>query len=157
ITDLTLPYSRYPKFLDQGFNDDYLPFWLQSVGYNTYYVGKLFNSHTTENHNAPYVNGWNGSGFLLDPYTYQYWLPGSLRHRGIPIIYNRSYSINLIFLKYFGFLDDTVSAGSPFFLTIAPIAPHANSGPGGSMPIPAPRHLNLFNDLVVLRNENFNP
>ena len=32
----------YPKFVSQGFNDAYLPIWLQEAGYNTYYTGKLF-------------------------------------------------------------------------------------------------------------------
>ncbi|KAH8884096.1 Arylsulphatase [Thozetella sp. PMI_491] len=157
VTDLAPPYGGYPKFVDQGFNDDYLPLWLQSAGYNTYYIGKLFNSHTTDNYNAPYANGWTGSEFLLDPYTYQYWSPGFVRNRGTPVIYNGSYSTDLVFEKSFAFLDDAVSAGSPFFLTIAPIAPHANGGPEGTMPIPAPRHLGLFNNSVVPRNANFNP
>ena len=40
-------YSRslggYPRFIEEGFNDDYLPVWLQQAGYNTYYTGKLMN------------------------------------------------------------------------------------------------------------------
>jgi arylsulfatase A-like enzyme len=33
----------YPRFIEEGFNDDYLPVWLQSAGYNTYYTGKMMN------------------------------------------------------------------------------------------------------------------
>jgi arylsulfatase A-like enzyme len=51
----------YPKFLSQGFNENYLPVWLQSAGYSTYYTGKLFNAHTVDNYNAPHAAGWNGS------------------------------------------------------------------------------------------------
>ena len=57
----------YPKFVKEGLNEDWLPIHLQRVGYNTYYVGKLFNAHNVDNYNDPYVNGFNQSDFLLDP------------------------------------------------------------------------------------------
>ena len=31
----------YPRFVEEGFNDDYFPLWLQEAGYNTYYTGKV--------------------------------------------------------------------------------------------------------------------
>ncbi|KAK1705628.1 alkaline-phosphatase-like protein, partial [Colletotrichum acutatum] len=49
VTYVTPPHGGYPKFVSQGYNDKYLPVWLQDAGYNTYYTGKLFNSHSTEN------------------------------------------------------------------------------------------------------------
>jgi len=55
------PPGGYPKFISQGYNSNYLPLWLQSAGYNTYYTGKLFNAHHVENYHSPYVAGWNGS------------------------------------------------------------------------------------------------
>jgi arylsulfatase A-like enzyme len=51
----------YPKFLAQGFNDNYFPVWLQQAGYNTYYTGKLFNAHTIQNYNSPYPGGFTGT------------------------------------------------------------------------------------------------
>jgi hypothetical protein len=51
----------YPKFVAQGFNEDYFPVWLQREGYNTYYTGKLFNAHTIYNYNSPYPGGFTGS------------------------------------------------------------------------------------------------
>jgi arylsulfatase A-like enzyme len=45
----------------QGLNDNYLPVWLQAAGYDTYYVGKLFNAHTVDNYFDPYVNGFTAS------------------------------------------------------------------------------------------------
>lgn len=54
----------YEKFISQGFNDDWLPVWMQAAGYNTYYVGKLMNSFSPKNYNKPYVKGFNGSDFL---------------------------------------------------------------------------------------------
>lgn len=61
VTDVSPPYGGYPKFVSQGLNDNFLPVWLQANGYNTYYTGKLFNAHTVENYNSPYVKGFTGS------------------------------------------------------------------------------------------------
>lgn len=71
VTDVNPPYGGYPKFVSQGFNEDYLPLWLQHAGYNTYYTGKLFNAHSVANWDDPRPAGWTGSDFLLDPNTYQ--------------------------------------------------------------------------------------
>jgi len=73
VTDLFPPYGGYPKFVEVGLNEDWLPTQLQALGYNTYYTGKLFNHHTVDNYHSPYVKGFNGSDFLLDPYTYEYY------------------------------------------------------------------------------------
>ena len=54
----------YPKFIKQGFNDDWLPVWMQQSGYQTYYVGKLMNAFDPSNYNSSYANGFNGSDFL---------------------------------------------------------------------------------------------
>ncbi|KAL5316375.1 hypothetical protein ACEPPN_015420 [Leptodophora sp. 'Broadleaf-Isolate-01'] len=167
VTDLVPPYGGYPKFISQGLNDNYLPVWLQQAGYNTYYVGKLFNSHSTENYNQPFPAGFTGSEFLLDPYTYQYYNPGFQRNKDPPVVYPGNYSTDLVAQKAFGFLDDAVNSGSPFFLAIAPIAPHANvnvtfNANGTSTvltsgPMPAIKYQSLFPDAVVPRTKNFNP
>lgn len=61
VTDITPPYGGYPKFANPTLNDNYLPVWLQSQGYNTYYAGKLMNSHSVANYDNPYPHGWTGS------------------------------------------------------------------------------------------------
>jgi N-acetylglucosamine-6-sulfatase len=76
VTDIVPPYGEifmklvstpltvtggYPKFIQQGFNNNYLPVWLQQAGYNTYYTGKLMNAHSTQNWNNPLPGGWNGT------------------------------------------------------------------------------------------------
>jgi N-acetylglucosamine-6-sulfatase len=67
VTDVKPPYGGYPKFVQQGLNENWLPVWLQELGYNTYYTGKLFNAHTVDNSDDPHVKGFNHSDFLLDP------------------------------------------------------------------------------------------
>lgn len=188
VTDVSPPYGGYPKFISQGFNEAYLPVWLQEAGYDTYYTGKLFNAHTVDNYDSPYIAGWNGSDFLLDPYTYSYLNATFQRNRDPPVNYEDQYSVDVLAEKAYGFLDDAAKnvhgGGRPFFLGIAPIAPHSNveprlpsssSGVGTlhrrptseeddiekfvsfTPPIPAARHAHLFPDVVVPRTPHFNP
>ncbi|KAI8951312.1 alkaline-phosphatase-like protein [Xylaria longipes] len=170
VTDVSPPYGGYPKFIAQGFNDDYFPIWLQQSGYNTYYTGKLFNAHTVENYNSPYPGGFTGSDFLLDPYTYDYLNSTFQRNDEEPRSYEGEYSTDVVAGKAYGFLDDAVRdiENKPFFLTVAPVGPHSNivvgnmsSGKAGrpdfGEPVSAKRHQHLFEGVKVPRTENFNP
>ncbi|RAH42610.1 sulfatase family protein [Aspergillus brunneoviolaceus CBS 621.78] len=164
VTDVHPPYGGYPKFVSQGFNDNFLPVWLQSAGYNTFYTGKLFNAHSVDSYNAPFVNGFNGSDFLLDPYTYSYWNSTYQRNQEPPRSYEGHYTTDVITDKALGFLEDALQSDSPFFLTVAPIAPHTNVDvealqgiPVMTEPLPAPRHAHLFPDAKVPRTPHFNP
>lgn len=166
----------YPKIVSQGINDDYLPVWMQAAGYNTYYTGKLWNAHTVNNYNEPQVKGYNGSDFLLDPFTYDYWHAKMSRNGEAPADYTGQYSPDVVADKAYGFLEEAIEENSPFFVTVAPIAPHSNilanppsgpldalemftAGPANKFAIPeyAHRHAHLFKDYKIPRTENFNP
>jgi len=172
IQNLIIRTGGYPKFVSQGFNDNYLPIWLQDAGYSTYYTGKLFNAHTVENWNSPHPAGWTSSDFLLDPYTYEYLNATFQRNSNPPVSYEGKYTTDIIAEKAYGLLEEGVNSRKPFFLTIAPIAPHSNvratqSAPPGekdplgearmTAPIPAERHVHLFPNAKVPRTPNFNP
>ncbi|KAL2268223.1 hypothetical protein VTJ83DRAFT_3069 [Remersonia thermophila] len=176
VTDVNPPHGGYPKFVKQGLNNHYLPLWLQQAGYDTYYTGKLFNAHTVENYHSPYPAGWNGSDFLLDPYTYMYLNATYQRNRDPPVNYAGQHTVDVLREKALGFLEDAAAnAGErPFFLGIAPVAPHSNvesalfEVPIDNLPdleeqvlftppIPAERHAHLFPDAKVPRTPNFNP
>ncbi|RYP08643.1 hypothetical protein DL764_001771 [Monosporascus ibericus] len=148
--------------------------WLQNAGYNTYYTGKLFNAHTVENYHSPFPAGWTGSDFLLDPFTYSYLNSSYQRNRDPPVSHEGEYSVDVLKEKTYGFLDDAVNSGKPFFLGVAPVAPHGNivadlstlddawTASGApkvhfSAPVAAERHNDLFRDAKVPRTENFNP
>jgi arylsulfatase A-like enzyme len=166
----------YPQFIRNGLNDAYLPVWLQDAGYNTYYTGKLFNAHTTDNYNQPFPNGWTQSDFLLDPYTYDYLNASYQRNQDPPVSYEGQHTMDVLAYKALGFLDDAVKDDKPFFLGVAPVAPHSNvvfrdgwddwDDPQDvpiadvvniTPPIPATRHAKLFQGLKVPRTPNFNP
>ncbi|KAL9089385.1 MAG: hypothetical protein Q9165_005705 [Trypethelium subeluteriae] len=107
--------------------------------------------------------------FLLDLYTYQYYNSTFQRNHDAPIHHEDSYSTDILAEKAYGFLDDAVSSEKPFFLTVAPVAPHSNMKFGSSdLPIedqlvefdtrlPAQRHAHLFPDVEIPCTENFNP
>ncbi|KAK0113520.1 hypothetical protein ONS95_013774 [Cadophora gregata] len=168
VTDVFPPYGGYPKFVAQGFNENWLPVWLQEAGYSTYYTGKLFNAHTVENWNSPRPAGWTSSDFLLDPHTYQYLNATFQRNSHPPVSHPGEYSTDVLASKAYGLLSEGVHSNKPFFLTIAPIAPHSDVKPFSTIPgkdhevhmtapIPAERHKHLFPDAKVPRTANFNP
>lgn len=173
VTDVNPPYGGYPKFISQGLNNAYLPLWLQKAGYNTYYVGKLFNAQTVDNYNNPHAAGWTGSEFLLDPFTYEYLNATFTRNGEASVSYEGQYTTDLVAEKSFGFLEDALvdRDKKPFFLTIAPTAPHSNVHIGSNIidgnfsentnvqspPVPAERHKHLFKNVKVPRTEHFNP
>ncbi|KIX01793.1 uncharacterized protein Z518_09520 [Rhinocladiella mackenziei CBS 650.93] len=163
VTDVAPPYGGYPKVVAEGWNDNNLFLWMQSAGYNTYYTGKLWNAHTTQNYDSPYARGFNGSDFLLDPYTYQYDNAVMTRNGGRPVSYKGNYSTDVVAKKASGFLKEAMSHDEPWFLAVAPIAPHTTNrldsltntnwfGP----PLPAPRHADLFKNFTVKRDKSFN-
>lgn len=157
------PPGGYPKFVSQGYSENHLAYWMQQSGYNTYYSGKLFNAHTTDNYNSPSVKGYTGSEFILDPFTYQYYNVSMTRNGEEPVNYAGQYSPDVTAEKAYGFLDEALAAvgDNPFFLTVAPVAPHADvtlypkmkAGP----PEVAERHRHLFKDYKIPRTPNFNP
>jgi arylsulfatase A-like enzyme len=108
--------------------------------------------------------------FLLDPNTYNYMNPIFQRNQDRPVPHKNTYSTDLVRKKALGFLEDAAkNTDSPFFLTIAPIAPHSDYSiviDKGAIPpirlnitppVVADRHKDLFPDAAVPRGPSFNP
>jgi hypothetical protein len=163
VTSVAPPFGGYPKVVSQGLNDDNLFLWMQEAGYNTYYVGKLYNFHSVDNFDAPHARGFNGSDFLLDPYTYQYY-NAKMTHNGEePVSYAGQYSTDVVSQKANAWLDEALTKDNPFFLTVAPIAPHSNwvIEPENDLsyllePLGADRHKHLFENYTIPRDESYN-
>ncbi|KAJ7466911.1 putative arylsulfatase [Mycena latifolia] len=156
----------YTKFSQEGLYKDFLPVWLQNAGYNTYYAGKLMNGHATINYNAPFVQGFNSSSFLLDPGQYVYMNSTWQSDKDAPANFPGEHILDPNNEIAYGYLDDAIEKDVPFFLTIAPIAPHAevlvdttNSvvTTTFTLPIPQAKWNTSFLDETVPRTPNFNP
>lgn len=139
---------------------------MQKAGYDTYYTGKLMNSHSVDYYDKPYAAGFNGSDFVLDPYTYDYMNATYQRNHDQPVSYLGRHTTEVLTEKAMGFLEDALTCERPFFLTVTPIAPHSNMngtyGAGAGPlwmdePIPEERHKYLFPEAKVPRTANFNP
>ncbi|KAH8660574.1 alkaline-phosphatase-like protein [Xylariales sp. PMI_506] len=163
VTNVSPPHGGYPKVVQQGVNDDNLFIWMQEAGYSTYYVGKLWNFHSVDNYNQPFAKGFNGSDFLLDPYTYQYWNAKMTHNGGEPVSYAGQYSTDIVAEKSLAWLDEALGQEDPFFLTVSPIAPHSNWVIDTERdlsyleePKAAPRHQHLFEDYIIPRDASFN-
>lgn len=136
---------------------------MTEAGYNTYYTGKLFNSHTINNYNSPFPAGWTGTNFLLDPGTYDYLNPIYQHNQEAPVHHKGEYTSDLIAKHAQDLLKEAIDSKSPFFVAIAPIAPHSNINADRELessmtiPIPAERHSHLFQGVKIPRTENFNP
>lgn len=104
-----------------------------------------------------------GTTVLLDPGTYVFYNTTMSRnhesYRNLP----GEYSTDLVAAAALGFLDDAIAAKDrPFFLGVAPIAPHSetitNPRPAEfNPPVPAKRHEHLFENVTVPRTPGFNP
>jgi hypothetical protein len=100
---------------------------------------------------------------LIDPGTYIFYNATMSRNHDPAKNHPGEYSTDLISAAAVGFLDDAIKASDrPFFLGVAPIAPHSEtivgSGPARfNAPVPAKRHEHLFANVTVPRTPNFNP
>ncbi|RVX74102.1 hypothetical protein B0A52_01934 [Exophiala mesophila] len=166
VTDVIPPYGGYPKFIQQGLNENYLPTWLQEAGYNTYYTGKLMNAHSLLTWNDPLPAGWNRTGFLIDPGTYTYYNTCWQADQNPPIWRAGEYNTDIVADASLKFLDEASKSDRPFFMGVAPIAPHTEvefleSQPQPLArfipPVPAKRHEGLFADAIIPRGPSFNP
>lgn len=100
---------------------------------------------------------------LLDPSTYSYWNSTFQRDHQAPVD-SIGYSTDLITQRSLQFIDEANASDRPFFIGVAPIAPHAKSAPvyNGPTPYfispdPAERHKDRFPYAKAPRGANFNP
>lgn len=99
----------------------------------------------------------------MDPSTYSYWNSTFQSNRDAPVV-SDGYSTDLISNYALKFIEKAQTSDRPFFIGIAPIAPHAKTAavegssiPAFTDPVPAARHANKFPNVKVPRGENFNP
>ncbi|KIY46643.1 sulfatase [Fistulina hepatica ATCC 64428] len=160
VTYTGLPWGGYVVFCEKGYNGYSLPSFLQAAGYSTYYTGKLMNGHQTDNAVELPVQGFNDSEWFLDPWTYDYLNVSVSINNEEPFWLNGVYSQYAIVNRTKLHLDEiATNPDTPFFLAMAPVAPHANIlGNVGATtpPIPEDKYANNFTDVTVPRFANWN-
>ena len=153
----TPPQGGYAKFN----GEEALPVWLRRAGYRTIHIGKYLNEYGERNpHEVP--PGWEDWHGGVDPSTYDYY-GYTLNHNGRLQTYSRRpehYSTDV----YAGLAERAIRrarrAGKPFFLGIAPNAPHTVSVASsarieGTPALPPPRYADRYAHAQLPRYPNF--
>ncbi len=112
--------------------------WLHDAGYTTAWYGKYLNDYAALGACIP--PGWDEWGVFLSPGYFGY----EMNENGTIVSHGSNpsdYSTDVIFAKAAAFI---ATAKQPFFLVVAPNAPHAPQ-------IPAPRHAGSFASVAPWR------
>jgi arylsulfatase A-like enzyme len=157
-----------------------IPVWLDDAGYVSTHLGKYPNGY--DGHQHPERNGvppgwteWHGA---VDPTTYLFY-DYVLNENGANVQHGSSeddYQTDVLTDLGVDFIERSAESGAPFFLDVAYLAPHWEFRPGtsgsvdvgdlegqmglesaiGTPPIPAPRHLGMFEGEEAPRLPSFN-
>jgi arylsulfatase A-like enzyme len=143
-----------------------LPVWLHDAGYRTAHVGKYLNGYGNPKVGGDPTEvppGWDRWVAPVDHTEYRLY-DYRLNENGIVRRYGsrpRDYQTDVLARKAVAFVRESANGG-PFFLSVAPVAPHAEGGtldsddPGVERnPRPAPRDLGVFAHAEVPRPPSF--
>jgi len=149
----------------------YLPVWLRGSGYVTAHIGKFLNGYGEERGTPMLPNGWSEWYGLVDHSTYRMWgykihekgpgdegttkSYGSVRSRRA-----RLYQTDVLSRKAVDFIKRRGPDSDPFFLSVAYLAPHHESGRTqnitGQLVRAAPRHRGRYAGSSLPKPPNFN-
>jgi N-acetylglucosamine-6-sulfatase len=145
------PAGGFAKFQDLGLEETTIATALHAAGYRTALFGKYLNNYPRKEDPTHVPSGWDE--FVTpaggSPYTeFRYALNDNgtlVSHGSAPA----DYLTDVIAGKATDFIRRSAEAGEPFFLYLAPYAPHKPA-------TPAPRHANRFPGLKAPRTPSFN-
>jgi len=135
-----------------GIENSTVATWLQAVGYHTGLIGKYLNGYGTSKGGAPdtYVppgwSEWYGATGGVAYYDY------ALNENGKIVKYGHNpqdYQTDVVSGKATDFITRAAGNPAPFFLYIAPKAPHGPATPG-------PKYENAFPDAKAPRPPSYN-
>lgn len=145
---------------------EYLPVWLERAGYTTAHMGKFLNGYGKDRVPPDIPRGWTEWYGLIDHSTYRMWgydmfengerrTYGRVR-REVP----RYYQTDVLREKAAGFIRRHAGEDAPFFLSVAFLAPHHESGHTqqitGKLVRPAPRHRGRYAHATLRKRPNYN-
>lgn len=145
------PYGGFSKFYETGDEASTIAVWLQAAGYRTSLIGKYFNEYPSRDDRTYVPAGWSewaspGQKNAYDGYDYV------LNENGALVSYSpdeENYFTDVMNRKAIDFIERATQDETPFFLYLAPFAPHEPA-------TPARRHLDLFPSITAPRTPSFN-
>ncbi len=168
VLGLYPPTGGYGR-LDQ---EDYLPVWLEDAGYATAHIGKFLNGYGKERGTPDDPNGWTEWYGLVDHSTYRMWgykirEKGPGDERGTTKTYGKVrggrrdlYQTDVLTNKAVDFIGRRGPGARPFFLSVAYLAPHHESGHTqaitGQLVRAAPRHRGIYASRALPKPASFN-
>jgi len=161
VMGLYLPTGGYARFNDE----DALPVWLERAGYHTAHIGKYLNGYGTDRP-AIVPPGWSEWYGAVDPATYRMW-NFTLNENGTQVTYGAPgeenpalYQTDVLRNKALDVIRRGSHSASPFFLSVAFLAPHheeaAIRARTGVTVRAAPRHRGRFASLTLPPGRGFN-
>jgi N-acetylglucosamine-6-sulfatase len=131
-----LPTGGAVKFRTMGLDQSTVGTWLKDAGYRTALIGKYLNQYDPEADGVP--PGWT-EWYVPGSHDYayfDYWL----NENGRPVRYGKQaqdYMDDVLARHATGFIRRSANTDQPFFLYLAPYAPHSPA-------TGAPRHAGMF-------------
>ncbi|KAI0018990.1 arylsulfatase [Xylariomycetidae sp. FL0641] len=141
------------KFVASQQDQNYLPHFLKAACYRTEYLGKFMNGYSMANYN-PAPAGWDHADILVTPYVYTANNVVMSKNGERPVWYDGYHQTDVLRAKTIERLKHLATQDDPFYIQIAPAAPHVE---GFLPPMPCERHLWTYNNLTAPRLPNFNP
>jgi N-acetylglucosamine-6-sulfatase len=125
-----------------------LAVWLQNAGYHTVHIGKSLNGYGGINPTGV-PPGWSHWQGLVHPPNRMY--DYTINDNGTLVPYGNApadYQTDVLADRAVAVITERAGTSQPFFLSIAPLAPHGEGKdvllPGSPNPRPAPRHAGRF-------------
>jgi arylsulfatase A-like enzyme len=144
--------AGFTAFHESGIESATIATELDDIGYETALVGKYLNGYAAPRQESTYVPpGWDFwvAGVNHDAYNsfnYDLNVNGEIIRHGD---HERDYMTDVLAAYALDFLDQSAELNQPFFLYLAPYAPHSPS-------TPAPRHQGMFAGESAPRTPAFN-
>lgn len=139
-----------------------LPVWLQQAGYHTVHMGKYLNGFGPS---YPIPPGWTTWQGIADGQGSSYYYNYTINRNGVLQLYGSSpadYKTDVQAHDAEAFIASQQTAVQPFFVWLNPFAPHMALDPADPTsltllpPIPAPRHVGLYDNFPLPSRPNFN-
>ncbi|HLY38188.1 MAG TPA: sulfatase [Candidatus Binatia bacterium] len=144
------PDGGYDRFNDLGHEGATIGRWLHDAGYRTVLMGKYLNGYPGDNASTSIPPGWDEWYVPADgePYTeFRY----TMNENGHLVDYGdraADYMVDVLAAKAEEFIRASAGSEQPFFMYVAPYAPHAPY-------IPAPRDIDAFIGVQAPRPPSF--